>query len=141
MQARIGKDFHWEMGHRLPYHEGGCSNVHGHSYRMRVEIVGEVDERGMVVDYFDLKAAVEPIVQELDHAFLCDENDAVMRALFAQNPMKVVMAPFPSTAENIASFLLERIAVALAKYSKLTEISVFLQETERTFASVSKRLA
>ena len=140
MQARIGKDFHWEMGHRLPWHEGGCRNVHGHSYRMRVELFGEVDERGMVVDYFDLKAAVEPLVDELDHAFLCDENDKPMRDFFDANPMKFVLVPFPSTAENIAAYLLDRIVGALAKYDNLEEISVFLQETERTFASVSRKL-
>ncbi|MGA1250362.1 MAG: 6-pyruvoyl trahydropterin synthase family protein, partial [Candidatus Kapaibacteriota bacterium] len=53
MISRIAKEFHWEMGHRLPFHDGGCQNIHGHSYTMRVEVIGEIDPAtGMVIDYF-----------------------------------------------------------------------------------------
>jgi len=42
------------MAHRLPFHDGGCRNVHGHSYSMTIELVGEPDRNGMVLDYFDM---------------------------------------------------------------------------------------
>ncbi len=137
MKATIAKDFNWEMGHRLPYHDGGCQNIHGHSYSMRVEVSGNIDERGMVIDYFDLKAAVKPIVDRLDHSFLCSESDEVMCAFFRDNPMKVNMVPFYSTAENIALFMLEAIAPVIAVYSNVEVLTVRLCETERTFAEVS----
>src|SRR5437868_1916429 len=61
MLTRIAKDFRWEMAHRLPEHEGGCRNVHGHSYRMWVEISGEPQANGMVLDYFEISAIVDPM--------------------------------------------------------------------------------
>ena len=51
---RISKEFRWEMGHRLQLHKGLCKNLHGHSYKMEVELTGDVLENGMVLDYYDL---------------------------------------------------------------------------------------
>lgn len=138
MKTRIAKDFRWEMGHRLPFHDSGCQNIHGHSYRLRVEITGEPDAHGMVMDYFDLKTAVQPLVDTLDHAFICDESDAVMQGFFRENPMKVVTVPFSTTAENIARYILEHITAELARAvgGRITSVSVRVSETETTFAEV-----
>ncbi len=140
MIARIAKDFHWEMGHRLPYHDGGCQNVHGHSYRMRVELVGEVDAQGMVMDYFDIKAAVEPLIERLDHSFLCDESDDVMKALFNKQSFKVNYVPFYTTAENIAHYILQELLPSFRGRPGLQSLTVRLHETERTFAELSAQL-
>ncbi len=140
MTTTIAKDFHWEMAHRLPFHEGGCKNLHGHSYKLRVEIEGETDERGMVMDYYDLKSLIAPLVDALDHSFLCDRSDAVMASFFAENPLKVVYVDFPTTAENIALYFLREIKVKLAPYKSLQHLNVRVHETERTFAEVSERL-
>ena len=137
MKATIAKDFNWEMGHRLPYHDGGCQNIHGHSYSMRVEVTGDIDERGMVIDYFDLKAAVQPIVERLDHSFLCSKSDELMCTFFRDNPMKVNMVSFHSTAENIALFIMREITPEIAKYPNVDILKVRLCETARTFAEVS----
>ncbi len=131
---RIAKEFHWEMGHRLPFHEGGCRNIHGHSYRMRVVVEGRLDEHGMVLDYFDLKSLIDPLVAELDHAFLCDENDAEMLAFFSANPLKHVVVPFLSTAENLVGWMLSKIVAMLRGYENVLAISVRVHETERTYA-------
>ncbi len=138
MKTRIAKDFRWEMGHRLPFHNGGCQNIHGHSYRLRVEITGEPDAYGMVLDYFDLKTAVQPLVDALDHAFMCDESDATMQDFFRENPMKVVNVPFHTTAENIARYILEHITAELADAvgARIESVSVRVSETETTFAEV-----
>ena len=56
---KIGKEFRWEMGHRLPLHTRGCQNIHGHSYKLIVEIEGEPGANGMVADYTDLKQIVK----------------------------------------------------------------------------------
>ena len=61
---KIAKEFNWEMGHRLPEHFGKCKNIHGHSYKMLVEIEGDVLENGMVMDYYHLKDAIEPLVEK-----------------------------------------------------------------------------
>jgi 6-pyruvoyltetrahydropterin/6-carboxytetrahydropterin synthase len=65
---KIAKEFKWEMGHRLPEHFDKCKNIHGHSYKMIVELEGEILESGMVMDYYDLKKIINPIVEKLDHS-------------------------------------------------------------------------
>lgn len=65
------KEFSFEASHILPNHPGKCSNLHGHSWVLSVSIRGPLDpSTGMVVDFADLKAAVQPLVDELDHAHL-----------------------------------------------------------------------
>ncbi|TAE29289.1 MAG: 6-carboxytetrahydropterin synthase [Candidatus Kapaibacterium sp.] len=143
MNTRIAKEFHWEMAHRLPFHTGGCQNVHGHSYKLWVELEGETDTNGMVLDYLDLKRAVAPLVDALDHSFLCDRADSVMVRFFAEHPLKAVMVDFPTTAENIAAYLLGEITSRLQEqcsreaWMRLRSIRVRVQETERTFAEVA----
>ena len=133
----IAKDFHWEMGHRLPFHNGGCRNIHGHSYRMRVELVGRLDANGMVMDYFDMKELIEPLVEKIDHSFLCDESDREMRDFFERTPLKHVLVPFPTTAENLVGWFLKEIAKLLAPYPNILSLTVRIHETERTYAERS----
>jgi 6-pyruvoyltetrahydropterin/6-carboxytetrahydropterin synthase len=148
MLTRIAKDFRWEMAHRLPEHTGGCRNVHGHSYRMWIEIAGEPDaddrssSQGMVMDYFDLKKMVDPLVAEIDHSFLCDRSDTLIANFLESSGLKAVYVDFPTTAENLAKWFFERLKAILHpmgdSYSKhLRELRVRIQETERTYAEVS----
>lgn len=136
MSVRISKEFRFEMGHRLPYHSGGCQNVHGHSYRLHVSIIGKQDEGGMVLDYDTLGSVVRPIVKELDHAFMVDPSDTLMLNFLDESGLKAMHVPFYSTAENISRYLLERIQDELRVFPHLDRIIVRLQETERTYAEV-----
>lgn len=140
MRTTISKQFRWEMGHRLPLHDGLCKNVHGHSYEAHVILSGEPDASGMVMDYFDLKTIVQPLIDELDHCFLLDDSDTVMHAFFAQHPMKIVRVPFPSTAENIARMLAERVAKNIPASAAIDEVKVRVYETEKTYAETAIQL-
>jgi 6-pyruvoyltetrahydropterin/6-carboxytetrahydropterin synthase len=71
----IYKEFRFEAAHRLPEVPPGhpCSTMHGHSYRCRVYVRGELKEpQGWVVDYHDIKRAFAPILKRLDHTCLND---------------------------------------------------------------------
>lgn len=142
MQTSISKQFRWEMGHRLPFHDGLCRNIHGHSYEAHVILTGEPDAHGMVMDYFDMKTLVEPLIDEWDHCFLCDASDTLMRSFFdeASPPMKVVYVDGPTTAENIAKLLLSRIVGALSAGHAIDAVRVRVYETEKTYAEVEQRL-
>ena len=143
MLTRIAKDFRWEMAHRLPKHTGGCQNVHGHSYRMWIELAGEPRETGMVLDYFDLKKMVDPLVAEIDHAFLCDRSDTLIVSFLESSGLKAVYVDFPTTAENLAKWFFERLKATFrlsddgSSVKHLRELRVRIQETERTYAEVS----
>jgi len=106
---KIAKEFHWEMGHRLPEHFGKCKNIHGHSYKMIVEIEGEVDSSGMVMDYYDLTEVIDPIVEELDHAFLVYDGDNDIIDFLNKMGSKKVIVNFQSTVENICTYFLNKI--------------------------------
>lgn len=140
MLTRIAKDFRWEMAHRLPEHDGGCRNVHGHSYCMWIELAGKPQANGMVLDYFELKKIVDPMVAEVDHAFLVDRSDKLIRDFMELSGLKAVYVDWPTTAENIARWFCERLAVTFAPMKHLRELRVRIQETERTFAEVQTTL-
>ncbi|MBS1902176.1 MAG: 6-carboxytetrahydropterin synthase [Bacteroidetes bacterium] len=136
MLTKISKTFRWEMAHRLPFHEGGCRNIHGHSYAMTIEIGGEPDANGMVLDYFDLSSICEPLVKEIDHAFLCDRSDAEVRDFLVKTGYKAVFVDFPTTAENIASWFFSRLSDHFMIFKHIRTLRVVVSETERTTAEV-----
>lgn len=75
MNAELSKTFRFEAGHYLTgvpaTHK--CARPHGHSYRLVVTVAGPVDPTaGWVMDFGDIKVAVEPLVGQLDHAQLND---------------------------------------------------------------------
>ena len=69
----IWKEFRFEAAHRLPNLPEGhkCRRLHGHSYRVRIYVEGELDENlGWILDFADIKAAFKPILEQLDHHYL-----------------------------------------------------------------------
>jgi 6-pyruvoyltetrahydropterin/6-carboxytetrahydropterin synthase len=100
----VGKDFHFEAAHSLPHLPEGhkCRNLHGHSYKFRVDIEGRVDARGFVIDYAEIASAVEPVVAQLDHQNLND--------IFA----------CATTAENLAAWLFKKVEDKLGRCKRIT---------------------
>ncbi|MCF8413215.1 MAG: 6-carboxytetrahydropterin synthase QueD [Melioribacteraceae bacterium] len=130
---KIAKEFNWEMGHRLPFHQGKCKNLHGHSYKMMVEFSGEMDENGMVMDYYDVKSHISPLVEELDHAFMVKENDTEVLEFLDKINSKKVIVPFDSTAENICLYFLKKLKNSgLPK--TVNSVKVKILETDNTYA-------
>jgi 6-pyruvoyltetrahydropterin/6-carboxytetrahydropterin synthase len=68
--VELVKDFRFEAAHWLPNVPEGhkCRRMHGHSFRGEIAVRGEVDPKsGWLIDFADLKRAVDPIIHELDH--------------------------------------------------------------------------
>jgi 6-pyruvoyltetrahydropterin/6-carboxytetrahydropterin synthase len=133
---KIGKEFRWEMGHRLPEHFGNCKNIHGHSYKMIVEIEGEVNSDGMVIDYYELKKIVDPIVQNMDHAFLVYKEDKEIIEFLQKMNSKMVIVDFQSTVENICEYFLKEITKTKFP-GNVNKIAVRIYETEDDYAEKS----
>lgn len=69
------KDFRFEAAHFLPHVPEGhkCRRIHGHSFRGEVAVRGPIDpEIGWVMDFADLKKAIDPVIAEVDHYLLND---------------------------------------------------------------------
>lgn len=133
---KIAKEFRWEMGHRLPDHKGLCRNVHGHSYRMVVEISGETNNDGMIIDFYELSGIIKPILDIYDHAFLCSESDKSMSDFLTGNDMKRIMVNYPSTVENICADLSNQISAKLKdlKINSIHQLGIKVYETPNAFA-------
>lgn len=89
MKVRIAKEFDFDAAHWLPRVADGhkCGRMHGHTYRVEVALVGEPDERGMVVDYSELAAAWAPIHDAVDHRTLNEVPGL-------ENPTMEILAPW-----------------------------------------------
>ncbi len=141
---KIAKQFRWEAAHRLPWHEGGCRNLHGHSYRMMVELDGDPDERGMLMDFKVLKQILAPLVESWDHAAIIAENDSALLGLLRQTDWKYVVLPCDTTSENlcicVADYLCREAHSALQAHNIHT-VRVRIQETETCYAEVERLVA
>jgi 6-pyruvoyltetrahydropterin/6-carboxytetrahydropterin synthase len=69
----IWKEFGFEAAHMLPNvpDDHKCKRLHGHSYRVRIVVEGDLDPTlGWVIDFADIATAFEPIRRRLDHYYL-----------------------------------------------------------------------
>lgn len=137
---KLGKDYIWEMSHRLPFHNGWCKNIHGHSYKMRLELVGELDENGMLIDFYDIDKVVKPVINLYDHSMLVDEKDETTLKFLKENDFRYVTINFTSTSENIAIKFVQQFAEEFRKHQNIKELSVRVYETSDAFAEYSLKL-
>ncbi len=125
----ISKQCVFDAAHVLTNHAGQCKNLHGHTYRVVVEVAEAPGGRDMVMDFKDLKEVLrEVIVARFDHAFMyheASESEREIAAVIAKHGMKSVGLPFRTTAENLAGYffreLLERVNVASVKVFETPE--------------------
>ena len=140
-KIRITKQFNFETGHALYGYDGKCKNVHGHSYKLSVTVIGEpiTDSTnvkfGMVIDFSDLKKIVkEDIVDVFDHATVFNQNTPhVELAKELQNRgHHVILVDYQPTSENMVVDFANKIMARLPQDIQLH--SLRLQETESSFA-------
>ncbi|GAB5519389.1 MAG: 6-carboxytetrahydropterin synthase QueD [Rhodothermales bacterium] len=140
---RVAKRFRWEGAHRLPWHTGGCQHLHGHSYVMFVEVDGEPDAQGMLIDFKAIKQIVKPLVEQWDHATFVAEDDAPLRQAMATLGSKHYVLPYDSTSENLCRYVLDHMAREGAEVLQahgVRSIRVRLQETETCYAEDTRVL-
>ena len=137
MRVKIAKEFRWEMGHRLSYHQEGCQNLHGHSYRMAVELEGELNEGGMVLDYGEIKKIVTPLLERLDHSTMLHQDDQEVVTFLCEQGMKAVLVPFHPTAESMAIWFCDQLKSEFLRYPNLLRLTIRVHETQTATAEVS----
>ncbi len=134
---RVSKEFSFDMAHLLDGHDGKCQNLHGHTYKLQVEVAGDllVDgaKKSMVMDFSDLKAVVKKaILEPMDHAFIYDqtsERESKIAMLLQELQSKTFGVNFRTTAEEMARFIFQRL-----KYDEKLPISAIrLWETPTSF--------
>ena len=138
---RITKQFSFETGHALYGYDGKCKNVHGHSYKLSVTVIGKpISDNtnvkfGMVIDFTDLKKIVkEEIVDAFDHATVFNKNTPhieLARELESRGH-HIILVNYQPTSENMVIDFSQKIKNRLPSSIKLHSLK--LQETETSFA-------
>ncbi len=140
-KVRITKQFKFETGHALYGYDGKCKNVHGHSYKLSVTVIGSpINEtsnvkNGMVIDFGDLKKIVnEEIVDLWDHSTILNKNTPHIEiAHELQNRgHHVILSDYQPTSENMVIDFAHKIEDKLPEGIDLH--SVRLSETDTSFA-------
>lgn len=137
-KVRITKEFSFEAAHRLDNYDGLCRNIHGHSYRLAVTVIGEPQgdtqsaKEGMVMDFSVLKRIVnEEVIDRMDHAVILCETSTTVEALQSVTE-RIVPVPYRPTCENMVIDFAERIKRRLPRGVEL--LSVRLNETATSYA-------
>ena len=132
-------------GHFITYSET-CETLHGHNYRARVELEGELDANGYVWDFVSIKRTMRRLVDEMDHRMLLPTQNAALKLSQTGEEVEVLyrdrryvfpksdvcFVPIPNTtAEMLARYLLGRLRDELIKMggSKLQALAVEVEES------------
>jgi len=133
---RITKQFYFETGHALYGYDGKCKNVHGHSYKLSVTVIGTpISDStnvkfGMVIDFGDLKKIVaNEIVDKFDHATVFNKNTPHLELAneLKKRGHNVILVDYQPTSEMMLIDFAEKIKNHLPKSIQLHSLK--LQET------------
>ena len=139
MNIRVTKVFEFEAAHALDCHDGKCSNIHGHSYKLHVTVIGKpirekgMPKDGMVIDFSDIKSAVKlAVVNPFDHALML-ESDSPYLTDAIRKRQKLILYPIQPTAENMLIDMVDRVKQRLPKNCELHCMKLF--ETRSSWAA------
>jgi 6-pyruvoyltetrahydropterin/6-carboxytetrahydropterin synthase len=139
--VRITKEFTFETGHALYGYDGKCRNVHGHSYKLAVTVIGTpIDElghvkHGMVIDFGDLKKIIkEEIVEPFDHATVFNKNTPHVELAkeLSDRGHEVILVDYQPTSEMMIIDFADKIKKRLPDNIQLHHLR--LRETETSYA-------
>jgi 6-pyruvoyltetrahydropterin/6-carboxytetrahydropterin synthase len=128
-RVRISKDqFVFSAAHFITYGDDICERLHGHNYRVEVELVGELNRHGYVADFIAVRDAVAAIAARLDHRMLLPAHHPLIRVQESANEVEVhfrdrrwlfpqqdclVLPVTNTTTELLASWIADRLAESL----------------------------
>ena len=124
-----GDNLIFSAAHFIILPGGICEPLHGHNYRVAVEIGGPLDALDCVIDFVVLLEIMKAILAELDHAVLLPAQHSAIRVSAGEDEVEVRFGPrrwvFPrgecrllpvagTTVERMADYLVRRLREALA---------------------------
>ena len=109
----------FSAAHFLRNYKGKCENLHGHNWKVELEVEGEsLDETGLLIDFKELKKMLKDVLELLDHRLIND------------------ISPFDQynpSSENIARFISEKVEERLPEGVRVTSVTVW--ESEKACAT------
>lgn len=138
---RLSKIFYFEAAHALYGYDGKCKNIHGHSYKLQVTVIGQPlpdpsnPKYGMVMDFGELKDLVKKeIISVFDHAIVLngDSPHAALAKSLADEGHNIVLVDYQPTSEYMILDFVRRLQPKLPKHVSLYCLK--LQETNTSAA-------
>ena len=127
--VRVVKDsLVFSAAHFITYAGGLCERLHGHNYRVEVEVCGPLDENHYVVDFIALRDAMARIALSLDHHVILPTESRLIRVLKGEHETTATFENrrwvFPNedcvhlslpntTAELLGKYIAERLLAEL----------------------------
>ena len=119
----------FDSAHFLSGYNGKCANIHGHRWKIEVEIesaelITDGEKRGMIIDFGDLKKAVRSLADDFDHALIYESGSLRPATIEALNEeqFRLIEVPFRPTAENFACFFCGKLT---AQGLPVTSVTVY----------------
>lgn len=111
MMYRVTREIDFCYGHRLLDYDGKCRYLHGHNGRAVIVVEApELDRRGMVLDFSDIKRSVSAWIDEnLDHRMILRRDDPAVEMLRDLGEPLYLLDENP-TAENLARLIFDMTA-------------------------------
>lgn len=146
-RVRVQKDqLTFCSGHFITYEGSTCERLHGHNYRVAVEVAGPLDINHYVFDFIALKRLTKEITEELDHRMMLPTKSRLIQVETKQEQVDVrfenrrwsfplgdcVLIPIENTtAELLAKYLAGRIKESVKRQSGFMPeaITVELEES------------
>ena len=128
---RVTRQIDFCYGHRLLNYDGKCKHLHGHNGRAVIALEADsLDERGMVLDFSDIKRVVSGWIDDnLDHRMILHRDDPAV-AILQQLGEPLHLVDCNPTAENIAKLIFD-----FAAERGYPVVQVDLWETRSCYAS------
>lgn len=128
-RVRVTKDhLVFCAGHYITYDGTECERLHGHNYRVAVELEAPLDANHYVFDFIALKNRTKQLTDELDHRMLLAMKNPLLKVEESSERVRVtyrhkewvfpredcVLLPIENTtAELLAKYLGGRLAAVL----------------------------
>jgi len=108
---KIFVETHFAASHQLHGYQGACKALHGHTWKIRVEVkTDQVDEIGISVDFKELKSDIRSIIDRLDHHHINE-----IPPFDKMNP----------TAENLSRYIYEEVQKTLPSHVGMSKVTVW----------------
>ncbi len=143
----------FSAAHFITFGDNICESLHGHNYRIRCRVEGELNQHGYVIDFIALRDALQAVTRRLDHRVLLPTQHPTIKVTQVASPPEVLVTfedrrwIFPAqdcvllpirntTAELLASYVFDELAeVWQACGDALRRVEVGVDENEGQWGS------
>ncbi len=148
-RVRVTKDhLVFSAAHFITFNGTICERLHGHNWRVAVEVAGPLDENHYVFDFIALRDATQKLVNELDHHVLLPTQHPSIRVVANEIEVTTTFAErrwvFPredcvllpvanTTAELIAHWIALQLKEVFLRHAGGKHLELLRVEVEENF--------